>query len=118
MEGLIDGDDESSNNGWRRWDGYEITDRDQEEREYENGHKDKEICELFDDHELSVCNIRRFEMIKYSFEDDEQYVGVIEDEYDDYKKRCMSNVPKNLLHDGRRMDGNQKRVERKLKVKV
>ncbi|GJY88775.1 hypothetical protein Tco_0503403 [Tanacetum coccineum] len=59
MEGLIDEDDESSNNGWRRWDGYEIADHDQEEREYENRHKDKERCELFNDHELSVCNIRR-----------------------------------------------------------
>ncbi|GKA00533.1 hypothetical protein Tco_0673083 [Tanacetum coccineum] len=28
MEGLIGEDDESSNNGWRRWDGYEITDHD------------------------------------------------------------------------------------------
>ncbi|GKE10703.1 hypothetical protein Tco_1414254, partial [Tanacetum coccineum] len=42
MEGLIDEDDESSNNGWRRWDSYEIADHDQEEREYENGHEDKE----------------------------------------------------------------------------
>ncbi|GJY97848.1 hypothetical protein Tco_0514758 [Tanacetum coccineum] len=58
MEGLIDEDDESSNN-------------------------DKERCELFDDHELPVCNIRRFEMIKYSFGDDEEYVVVKEDEYDD-----------------------------------
>ncbi|GJY59924.1 hypothetical protein Tco_0459816 [Tanacetum coccineum] len=76
-------DDESSNNGWRRWDGYEIADHDQEEREYENGHEDKERCELFDDHKLSVCNIRRFEMIKYSFGDDEEYVAIKEDEYDD-----------------------------------
>nr|GEV68450.1 hypothetical protein [Tanacetum cinerariifolium] len=28
MKGLIDKDDESSNNGWRRWDGYEIADHD------------------------------------------------------------------------------------------
>nr|GEU54747.1 putative reverse transcriptase domain-containing protein [Tanacetum cinerariifolium] len=34
-------------------------------------------------HELSVCNIRRLEMIKYSFRDDEEYVAVKEDEYDD-----------------------------------
>ncbi|GKA50656.1 hypothetical protein Tco_0743729 [Tanacetum coccineum] len=54
MEGLIDEDDESSNNGWRRWEGYEIDDHDQEEREYENGHEDKERCELFDDNELDV----------------------------------------------------------------
>ncbi|GKD77418.1 hypothetical protein Tco_1340039 [Tanacetum coccineum] len=58
MEGMIDDNDESSNN-------------------------DKEICELFDDHEFSVCNIRRFKMIKYSFGDDEEYVAVKEDEYDD-----------------------------------
>ncbi|GJS85805.1 hypothetical protein Tco_0752346 [Tanacetum coccineum] len=71
MEGLINEDDESSNNGWRRWDGYEIADHDQEEREYENEHEDEERCELFDDYELSVCTIRRFEMIKYSFGQDE-----------------------------------------------
>ncbi|GKB16962.1 hypothetical protein Tco_0850885, partial [Tanacetum coccineum] len=81
MEGLINEDDESSNNGWRRWDGYEIADHDQEEREYENGHEDKERCELFDDCELPVCNIRRFEMIKYSFGDDEEYVDVKKDKY-------------------------------------
>nr|GEV54832.1 hypothetical protein [Tanacetum cinerariifolium] len=34
-------------------------------------------------HELLVCNIRRFEMIKYSFRDDEEYVAIKEDEYDD-----------------------------------
>ncbi|GJZ11461.1 hypothetical protein Tco_0546220 [Tanacetum coccineum] len=83
MEGLINEDDESSNNGWRRWDGYEIADHDHEESEYENGHEDKEIYELFNDHELPVCNIRRFEMIKYSFGDEEEYVAVKEDEYDD-----------------------------------
>ncbi|GJR83841.1 hypothetical protein Tco_0154626 [Tanacetum coccineum] len=70
MEGLIDEDDESSNNGWRKWDGYEIADHDQEGREYENGHEDMERCKLFDDHELPVCNIRRFKMIKYSFGDE------------------------------------------------
>ncbi|GJW01624.1 hypothetical protein Tco_1556875 [Tanacetum coccineum] len=33
LEGLINDDDESSNSGWRRWDGYEIAGHDQEERE-------------------------------------------------------------------------------------
>ncbi|GKD10040.1 hypothetical protein Tco_1189725 [Tanacetum coccineum] len=33
MEGLINEDDESSNDGWRRWDGYEIVVHDQEEKE-------------------------------------------------------------------------------------
>ncbi|GJU33542.1 hypothetical protein Tco_1181896 [Tanacetum coccineum] len=83
MEGMIDDNDKSSNNGWRRWDGYEIADHDQEEREYENEHEDEERCELFDDHELRVCTVRRFEMIKYLFEQDEEYVAVKEDEYED-----------------------------------
>ncbi|GJT88157.1 hypothetical protein Tco_1069874 [Tanacetum coccineum] len=34
-------------------------------------------------HELPVCNIRRYMMIKYSFNNDEEYVAVKEDEYDD-----------------------------------
>ncbi|GJR51716.1 hypothetical protein Tco_1402237 [Tanacetum coccineum] len=42
----------------------------------------QEICSN-ETHELPVCNIRRFEMIKYSFRDDEEYVAVKEDEYDD-----------------------------------
>ncbi|GKE81970.1 hypothetical protein Tco_1551970, partial [Tanacetum coccineum] len=92
-EGLIDEDDESSNNGWRRWESYEIADHDQKEREYENRHEDKERCELFDDHELPVCNIRIFEMIKHSFRDDEEYVAVKEDEYDE-----LTNISKEAIH--------------------
>ncbi|GJU40019.1 hypothetical protein Tco_1192976 [Tanacetum coccineum] len=34
-------------------------------------------------HELPVCTIRRFEMIKYSFGQDEEYVAFKEDEYED-----------------------------------
>ncbi|GJS24694.1 hypothetical protein Tco_0453326 [Tanacetum coccineum] len=34
-------------------------------------------------HELPVCNIRRFKMIKYLFGYDEEYVAVKDDEYDD-----------------------------------
>nr|GEW49386.1 hypothetical protein [Tanacetum cinerariifolium] len=51
----------------------------------ESNNEDKERCELFDNetHELLVCNIRRFKMIKYSFEDDKEYVAVKEDEYED-----------------------------------
>ncbi|GJX41766.1 hypothetical protein Tco_0256756 [Tanacetum coccineum] len=46
---------------------------------------DDESCndELCETHELPVCNIRRFEMIKYSFGQDEDYVAVKEYEYDD-----------------------------------
>ncbi|GKD31096.1 hypothetical protein Tco_1241874 [Tanacetum coccineum] len=35
VEGIIDEDDESHNEGWRRWDGYENTIHDHEERENE-----------------------------------------------------------------------------------
>ncbi|GJT32894.1 hypothetical protein Tco_0923313 [Tanacetum coccineum] len=68
MEGLISEDIEPNNEGWKSWN---------------NGHEDDERCELFDNHELPVCNIRRFEMIKYLFRDDEEYVAVKEDEYED-----------------------------------
>ncbi|GKA36826.1 hypothetical protein Tco_0723391 [Tanacetum coccineum] len=49
----------------------------------ESSNEDKERRELFDDHERPVCNIRRFEMIKYSFRQDKEYVAVKENEYDD-----------------------------------
>nr|GEV88157.1 hypothetical protein [Tanacetum cinerariifolium] len=52
-------------------------------REYENEHEDKKRCELFDDHKLPVCTVRRFEMVKYSFGQDKEYVAVNEDEYED-----------------------------------
>ncbi|GKA41352.1 hypothetical protein Tco_0733945 [Tanacetum coccineum] len=50
--------------------------------EKEDGHDDEE---RFNDttHERPVCNIRRFEMIKYSFGEDKEYVVVKEHEYDD-----------------------------------
>ncbi|GKD54934.1 hypothetical protein Tco_1288321, partial [Tanacetum coccineum] len=63
MEGLIEEDDDDES--------HEIN-HDVAERE--------ELCEI---HELLVCNIRRFEMIKYSFGQDEEYVAIKEDEYDD-----------------------------------
>nr|GEW70363.1 hypothetical protein [Tanacetum cinerariifolium] len=54
---------------------------------------EQEICSN-ETHELPVCNIRRFEMIKYSFGDDEEYVAIKEDEYDDLtstsKDACRS----------------------------
>ncbi|GKA23163.1 hypothetical protein Tco_0709125 [Tanacetum coccineum] len=64
MEGIIDDDDESK---------YEM-DHEVDERQ--------ELCSN-ETRELPVCNIRRFEMIKYSFKDDEEYVAVKENEYDD-----------------------------------
>nr|GEY79155.1 hypothetical protein [Tanacetum cinerariifolium] len=51
-----------------------------------------EICSN-ETHELPVYNIRRFEMIKYSFGDDEEYVVVKEDEYDDLTRRYGVSVP-------------------------
>ncbi|GKA30567.1 hypothetical protein Tco_0716872 [Tanacetum coccineum] len=85
MEGMIDEDDESHNEGWRRWDDYENTIYDHEERENEEEHENKETCELIDNphQETPICNVRRFEMIKYSFGEDEEYVAVKEHEYDD-----------------------------------
>ncbi|GJZ44879.1 hypothetical protein Tco_0592475 [Tanacetum coccineum] len=85
MEILINEDDESSNDDWRSWENIENTNGDRCEREYENDQEDEERCELFDDatKKLSVCTVRRFEMIKYSFRQDEEYVAVKEDEYKD-----------------------------------
>ncbi|GKA30640.1 hypothetical protein Tco_0716945 [Tanacetum coccineum] len=48
-----------------------------------NDHEANEREELCEIHELPDCTIRRFKMIKYSFEQDEEYVAVKEDEYDD-----------------------------------
>nr|GEU77908.1 hypothetical protein [Tanacetum cinerariifolium] len=81
LEGLIDDDDESHNNGWKRWDGYENAIHDHEEKENEEEHR----CELFNNphQEAPVCKIKRFEMIKYSFGKDKEFVAIKEHEYDD-----------------------------------
>ncbi|GKF46592.1 hypothetical protein Tco_0136394 [Tanacetum coccineum] len=44
-----------------------------------------ERCNLFNNtaHNALVCKIRKFEMIKYSFGQDEEYVAIKECEYDD-----------------------------------
>ncbi|GJT47598.1 hypothetical protein Tco_0973755 [Tanacetum coccineum] len=67
------------------WDDFESTNDDRNEWKYENEHEDNERYELCgnETHELPVCNIRRFEMIKYSFGQDEEYVAVKENEYED-----------------------------------
>ncbi|GJS89200.1 hypothetical protein Tco_0771836 [Tanacetum coccineum] len=46
-------------------------------------HEDNEREELYEVHELPVCKVRRYMMIKYSFNNDEEDVVVKEDEYDD-----------------------------------
>ncbi|GKE87632.1 hypothetical protein Tco_1565107, partial [Tanacetum coccineum] len=82
MEGIIDDDDESSYERQKQWNVYDDTNHD---HEYEMDHEvdeRQEICSN-ETHELPVCNIRRFEMIKYSFGDDKEYVAVKEDECDD-----------------------------------
>nr|GEV13249.1 hypothetical protein [Tanacetum cinerariifolium] len=85
MEGLINEDVESNNEGWKNLDDFKNTNGDRNEWEYESEHEDDERYELCDKetHELPVCNIRRFEMIKYSFGQDEEYVAVKEYEYED-----------------------------------
>ncbi|GJZ74469.1 hypothetical protein Tco_0638934 [Tanacetum coccineum] len=85
MEGIIDEDYESNNEGWRRWDNFDNTNRDHEEKEYEMEHEDEERCELFDDttYERPICNIRRFKMIKYSFGKEKEYVAIKENKYND-----------------------------------
>ncbi|GJZ32700.1 hypothetical protein Tco_0578136 [Tanacetum coccineum] len=55
-------------------------------------HEEEERSKVFDDHERPVCNIRRFELIKYSFTDDEEYVEIKENEYDDLTNTCMEAI--------------------------
>ncbi|GKA29681.1 hypothetical protein Tco_0715926 [Tanacetum coccineum] len=55
-------------------------------------HEEEERSEVFDDHKRLVCNIRRFEMIKYSFADDEEYVAIKENEYDDLTNTSMEAI--------------------------
>ncbi|GJX99023.1 hypothetical protein Tco_0356042 [Tanacetum coccineum] len=56
--------------------------QDEEEQE------DKERCELFDDpaQEPPVCEIRRFEMTKYSFGQEKEYVAIKEYEHGDFTR--------------------------------
>ncbi|GKB73310.1 hypothetical protein Tco_0934722 [Tanacetum coccineum] len=88
MEGLIS-NDESSNDCWKRWKSHEIYYHNYDEGEYEN-ETHEEGHELYgietheiETHEVLVCQIKRYKMIKYSFNDEEEYVAVKEDEYDD-----------------------------------
>ncbi|GJS68825.1 hypothetical protein Tco_1522768 [Tanacetum coccineum] len=78
MEGFIkEDDDESCYEQKRRWNIYTNYDD-----AYKINHEDNESEELCEVHELPVCNIRRYMMIKYSFNNDEEYVAVKENEYD------------------------------------
>ncbi|GJV13710.1 hypothetical protein Tco_1355251 [Tanacetum coccineum] len=79
MEGFVneEDDDESRYERKKRWNVYTNYND-----EYDMNHEVDEREELCEIHELPVCNIRTFEMIKYSFGQDEEYVAVKEDEYD------------------------------------
>ncbi|GJX05240.1 hypothetical protein Tco_0191156 [Tanacetum coccineum] len=83
MEGLIS-DDESCNDCWKRWKSHEIYYHNYDEGECENETHDEghELCSI-KTREVPVCQIKRYKMIKYSFNDEEEYVAVKEDEYDD-----------------------------------
>ncbi|GKB58402.1 putative nucleotidyltransferase, ribonuclease H, partial [Tanacetum coccineum] len=82
MEGLIS--DEPSNDCWKRWKSHEIYYHDYNEGEYENEtHEDgHELCGI-KTREVPVCQIKRYKMIKDSFNDEEEYVAIKEDEYYD-----------------------------------
>ncbi|GJX43212.1 hypothetical protein Tco_0259888 [Tanacetum coccineum] len=76
-----------------RWDDFDNTNHNNKESENEMEHEEEERFELFDDHERPVCYIRRFEIIKYSFRNDEEYVAIKENEYDD-----LTNTSKEAIH--------------------
>nr|GEX55234.1 hypothetical protein [Tanacetum cinerariifolium] len=84
MEGLINEDAESNNEGWKSWDDFESTNGDRNEWKYENEHRDDERYGLCgnETHELPVCNIKRFKMIKYLFGQAEEYVVDKENKYE------------------------------------
>ncbi|GJV39969.1 hypothetical protein Tco_1418409 [Tanacetum coccineum] len=94
MEGLIS-DNESSNYCWKRWKSHEINYHNYDEGEYENETHDErhELCGI-KTREVPVCRIKRYKMIKYSLNDEEEYVAVKEDEYDDLtiirEKACQA----------------------------
>ncbi|GJX20550.1 hypothetical protein Tco_0223227 [Tanacetum coccineum] len=83
MEGLIS-DDESCNDCWKKRKSHEIYYHNYDKGEYvnethEEGH---EVCSI-KTHEVPICQIKRYKMIKYSLNNEEEYVAVKEDEYDD-----------------------------------
>ncbi|GJZ71407.1 hypothetical protein Tco_0635258 [Tanacetum coccineum] len=81
--GLIS-DDESCNDCCKRWKSHEIYYHSYDKGEYENDTHEEghELCSI-KTREAPVCQIKRYKMIKYSFNDEEEYVAVKEDEYDD-----------------------------------
>ncbi|GKE21562.1 hypothetical protein Tco_1433074, partial [Tanacetum coccineum] len=87
MEGFIkDDDDESRSEQMKRWNIYANYDD-----VYEINHEREELCKVC---ESPVCNVRSYMMIKYSFNNDDEYVAIKEDEYDDLtitrKEACLA----------------------------
>ncbi|GJS04784.1 hypothetical protein Tco_0321292 [Tanacetum coccineum] len=87
MEGFIKEDnDESHYEQKRRW--YVYTNYDDAK---EINHEREELCQVY---EPPVCNIRKYRMIKYLFNNDEEFVAVKEDKYDDLtitrKEACLA----------------------------
>ncbi|GKC68643.1 hypothetical protein Tco_1101241 [Tanacetum coccineum] len=79
MDGFINDEiEELRYEQMRRWDIYTNYDD-----TYKINHDDNERNGLCEVHEPLVCTIQRFEMIKYSFGQGEEYVAIKEDEYDD-----------------------------------
>ncbi|GJW08532.1 hypothetical protein Tco_1570955 [Tanacetum coccineum] len=79
MEGFIkEDDDEPRYKQKRRWNIH--TNYDNAYKIYHEGNEREELCEA---HDLLMCNVRRYMMIKYSFNNDEKYVAIKEDEYGD-----------------------------------
>nr|GEV20022.1 hypothetical protein [Tanacetum cinerariifolium] len=92
-------DNESSNDCWKRWRSHEITYNDHDEIESENETHD-ERQKLYEAHELPVCNIRKFKMINYSSGQDEEYIAVKENVYDDLARtRSLDEVPPKSKND-------------------
>ncbi|GJV59026.1 putative reverse transcriptase domain-containing protein [Tanacetum coccineum] len=100
MEGFIkdDDDEESSYEQMRRWDVYTNYDD-----TYKTNHDDNEKEELCEVHEPPVCTIQRFEMIKHSFRQGDEYVAIKEDEYDDLA-RTSNNACRTYQEIFRMMD--------------
>ncbi|GKD95265.1 hypothetical protein Tco_1375102 [Tanacetum coccineum] len=79
MEGSIKEDDDKSRyEQMRQWNTY--TNYNDAYKINHEHNKSEELCEI---QEQPVRNIRRYMMIKYSFNDDEEYIAVKKDEYDD-----------------------------------
>ncbi|GKD18409.1 hypothetical protein Tco_1207567, partial [Tanacetum coccineum] len=58
-------------------------------------------CGLFEDpaQKPPVCKIRRFEMKKYSFRQEEEYVAIKEYEYDDLTNEDACQAYQEIFHD-------------------